>query len=212
MESALRGSVPDELKVIETLGWWPGEGPRRLSAHLDRAYISCRTFDFAFDRALVEMRLDQIQSIDPLRLRMTWGVDGFEMTISRIQRGPSQWCLAIHQTPLKSDDPWLGVKTTNRKLYDEARAALPRDTDEYLFLNEFGRLSEGTITNLFVEHNGVFLTPAITEGVLPGILRAELISEGHAVEGVVSLEMLDDGRKIYVGNSLRGLIPARMTI
>ena len=210
MESALRGPVPHDLKVIETLGWWPGEGPRRLDAHLARAELSCITFGFAFDRGAVAAEIAEINSETPLRLRLTWGADGFEVTQSPMGPAADLWRLALHETRLKSDDPWLRVKTTQRGLYDQARARLPEGIDEYLFLNELGQVCEGTITNLFVEDGAHLVTPPLAVGVLPGILRAELIASGQAVEGPILPEMVRDGRKVFVGNALRGLIPAQL--
>src|SRR3546814_9833273 len=56
------------------------------------------------------------------------------------------------------------------------------DADEVLLLNERGEVCEGTITNLFVEaETGQFLTPALSSGLLPGVLRAER-SEEHTSE------------------------------
>ncbi|MGB1236737.1 MAG: aminotransferase class IV, partial [Pseudomonadales bacterium] len=41
-----------------------------------------------------------------------------------------------------------------------------------IFLNSRGYVAEGTITNVFVEDDaGILLTPAVSAGALPGILR-----------------------------------------
>jgi para-aminobenzoate synthetase/4-amino-4-deoxychorismate lyase len=47
-------------------------------------------------------------------------------------------------------------------------------------------------------------------GLLPGVLRAEMISGGNAVEANLSLEDLPE--QFFVGNALRGLMPATRTI
>jgi 4-amino-4-deoxychorismate lyase len=44
---------------------------------------------------------------------------------------------------------------------------------------------------------------------LPGVLRAELLDEGRAREAVLTADDLLDGR-VFLGNSLRGLIAARV--
>ena len=48
------------------------------------------------------------------------------------------------------------------------------------------------------------LTPPLTEGLLPGVLRQELLDEGAAVEAPLTLDDLRGG-EWYLGNSLRGL-------
>ena len=79
-----------------------------------------------------------------------------------------------------------------------------------ILLNERGEVCEGTITNIFAESaDGMLLTPPLTSGLLPGVLRAELIRERKARGEVLKLDDLRH-RKLFVGNSLRGLIPAEL--
>ena len=69
-----------------------------------------------------------------------------------------------------------------------------------------GRLTEGSFTSLFVPRGDVLVTPPLARGLLPGVLRAALIDSGEAIEGDLTTVDLQDG--FYVGNALRGLIPA----
>ena len=211
MESALRGPVPRGLNVIETLGWYPETGAARLEAHMARAAVSCFTFGFGFDREEVDAALAELQSEEALRVRMTWGADGFDLAATPKGGSPEVWIVAIHADRLSSDDAWLSVKTTQRKIYDSARASLPKGVHEWLFFNEKGHLCEGTITNVFVRLGDDLVTPPLQDGVLPGVLRAELIEEGKVVEAVIDENALRAASEIYVGNSLRGLIPAKLT-
>ena len=120
------------------------------------------------------------------------------------------WRVSIADQRLVSNDPWLRLKTTERQIYDAARAALPEAVDEALFLNERDELCEGTITNLFVQVRDRLLTPPINCGLLPGVLREELLADSDAAESVLTIDVLQEVREIYVGNSLRGLIPAQL--
>jgi para-aminobenzoate synthetase/4-amino-4-deoxychorismate lyase len=54
----------------------------------------------------------------------------------------------------------------------------------------------------------VLLTPPLSAGLLPGVLRAELIESGRAVEAALTRADLNHG--FFVGNALRGLIPATL--
>ena len=59
--------------------------------------------------------------------------------------------------------------------------------DEVILLNERGEVCEGTITNVFADvGDGVLVTPALACGLLPGVLRGELLDEGRASEAVLS--------------------------
>ncbi|MFD2783058.1 aminotransferase class IV [Novosphingobium pokkalii] len=88
------------------------------------------------------------------------------------------------------------------------RAAQRVGAQEALLRRDDGLLTEGCFTTLFVERDGVLVTPRAELGLLPGVLRAQLLEEGRAVEGEVRLEDLADG--FFLGNAVRGLMPARL--
>ena len=69
-------------------------------------------------------------------------------------------------------------------------------------------MTEGSITNLFIERDGILLTPPLSAGLLPGTLRAELIDTGRAIEHSLTLADLESAATIYLGNSVRGLLRA----
>ena len=209
MESPLHKLAPAGLKVIETLRFDPAEGFVRLGLHLDRTGRTCATLRFGFDRGACLMALGEAVGDAPARVRMT--VDGageVAVTVAELAATPEVWKVAVAGERLRSDDPWLQVKTTERGVYDRARAALPDRVDEVIFLNERGEVCEGTITNVFVERDGVLLTPPASCGLLPGILRQELLAAGKAKEAVLRVEDLRGVDRVFVGNSLRGLIEA----
>jgi len=79
---------------------------------------------------------------------------------------------------------------------------------EVVFVDEPGFVTEGSWSNIFVEREGQLLTPPLALGLLPGVLRAELIDKGRAVESHLRLADLESG--FFIGNSLRGLVPARL--
>ena len=88
--------------------------------------------------------------------------------------------------------------------------ASPRNgaCDEVVFLNERGELAEGARTNLFAEIDGALATPPLTAGILDGCLRRELIDTGKCTERTLLPDDLVRATRLYLGNSLRGLIPA----
>ncbi len=80
---------------------------------------------------------------------------------------------------------------------------MPAGIDEALFLNERGEISEGTITTVFFDRGAGLRTPPLSSGLLPGVLRSELACP----EEILRPEDLGIVR-LWVGNALRGLIPA----
>lgn len=213
MESPFPEPVPAGTRLIETFGWWPGEGARRLDRHLARMGRSAGWLGFPFDMDAARERVAALTGQGALRCRLTLGAGG-DMELEAVPLLPAPdraWRVTIHPARLRSDDPWLGHKTTNRALYDRARAALPEGVDELLFLNERGEVCEGTITNIFVTlEDGHRITPPRSSGLLPGILREEMLERGEVEECPVTLDMMRSARAIALGNSLRGEIPAQM--
>jgi 4-amino-4-deoxychorismate lyase len=106
----------------------------------------------------------------------------------------------------------LRHKTSRRQVYTHARSEhLITQADEVLMANERAEICEGTITNVFADFgDGVLVTPRLDCGLLPGVLRGELLDEGRAREAIYSFDDLKSAKAIYVGNSLRGLIPATL--
>ncbi len=113
--------------------------------------------------------------------------------------------------PIAADDPARRHKTLDRALYDEASAwARSAGVADVLFLNDHGRVAEGAISNLFVlGADGRWRTPPVADGALPGVLRAELIERGAAVEAPLWPADLRAG-SVAIGSALRGLRRVRI--
>lgn len=216
VESALRDRSGAGFELIETMRWEPATGFLRLERHLDRLRRSAGTLGFACEPARVSEALaDAVGGASgPLRVRLALGQDGgCSVSTQPFEPLPAGnvWTLRIAETRLTSDDPLLRHKTSRRAAYLKARAEFPAEAaGEVILLNERGELCEGTITNIFVEAgDGTLLTPALVCGLLPGALRAELLEAGRAREAILTPADLARGSRIFVGNSLRGLIAAK---
>ena len=87
--------------------------------------------------------------------------------------------------------------------------AVEAGADEALFLRDDGLVTEGSIANLFVEREGILLTPPLKLGLLPGVLRRSLIEQGRAREAELTIADLEGGFRL--GNAVRGLWRAELT-
>jgi 4-amino-4-deoxychorismate lyase len=198
-----------DLRVIETMRWEDG-AIVRLDRHLARLARSCAKLGFGCDLAAVNAALTGFSG-GPLRVRLTVGADGVpDVTVAPFVPNPAVWRVRISGDRLDPVDEWLRVKTTRRAVYDHARQALPEGVDEVLFANTQGALCEGTISNLFVDFGGGLLTPEAHCGLLPGVLREEMLETGQCREAVLVQGDLKFANWIFMGNSLRGLIPVVM--
>ena len=214
MESPLRPPTEPDFCLIETLAFRPGQGFVRQDRHLGRMARSAAAFGLPFDVSAAVETLNTVAQDRPLRCRLTLDAGGsFEITTGELAANPAEWRLAVAGSRVSASDIWLRHKTTHRAVYDTARASLPQGVDELLFLNERGEVCEGTITNLFLTMpDGRRLTPALSSGLLPGILREELLDNKQVTEAVLTLTDLRNAQTIHLGNSLRGLIRAELVI
>ncbi len=75
-----------------------------------------------------------------------------------------------------------------------------------LFLNLRGEVTEGAISNIFIEKEGRLLTPPIECGLLAGVYRRLLLATRPNVEErVLSMDDLRRADAIYLTNAVRGL-------
>lgn len=207
MESALcPGSDDPGLRLIET-ALWDGASCPRLEGHLARLVRSAARLGWPCDAQAARRALAGPAG-QAARLRLTLDRDGgIEVTQAALPTARPEWRLALATARLDADDPWLGVKSTRRAIYDDARAALPEGIEELLFLNQRGEVCDGTITSVFFDRGQGMRTPPLSSGLLPGVLRAQLIAEGGCHEELLLASDLPRVR-LWVGNALRGLIPA----
>jgi 4-amino-4-deoxychorismate lyase len=185
----------------------------RLRLHLARLARSARRLGFTVPPDLLA-RLDQAVAgaTGPLRVRLELARDG-QVTLTAVPFTPmakaTVWRVRLAQTRLSSQDGLLRYKTSRRGPYEAARGEwTAAEADEVLLLNEEGLPCEGTITSLFLDDgSGMLKTPPIACGLLAGVLRTEMICTRRARVERLTVGSLAAGT-LYMGNSLRGLIPA----
>ena len=75
-----------------------------------------------------------------------------------------------------------------------------------LFLNLRGEVTEGAISNVFIEKDGRWSTPPIECGLLAGVYRRHLLETRPEIEErVLYLDDLRNADAIYIANAVRGL-------
>lgn len=195
--------------LIETMRFEALDGFIDLERHLARMKASADLLGFAFNRhdCRNELQAATFRLTEDARVRLMLAASGaIAIEVRPMPTPPVEPVnVAIVPLPVDSDDPRLVHKTSNRGFYDDARREA--GTFEVLFEDEAGLLTEGSFTSLFVPRDGSLVTPR-RGSILPGILRERLLESGEAVEGDVRRRDLSD--PFFVGNSLRGLIAAKL--
>ena len=210
----LTGFDPGFL-LIETLRLENGVYPR-LEWHLARLAGSARALGFNYAEACVRSALAELAQQAPSgvqRVRLTLAHAG-TLALSQApltEAGGRTWRAVLASERLSAGDYLRRHKTTARGVYEAAlaRLAVAPDIFDAIFLNVRGEVCEGARSTVFVERDGVLLTPPLTSGCLAGVLRAELLANGRAVEAVLTeadLRTASANSALYLGNALRGLV------
>ncbi len=204
-----------EFSLIETLRYEPDAGFIRLRLHLARLSRSAGRIGFPKPIDAAAKLHDAVAGTTTAqRLRLTFDRHG-NTAVTTAPFTPlapeTVWTVRVANTRLDSSDKLLRIKTTRRAVYETARAEHPAsEADEIIMLNERGEVCEGTITSVFLDDgSGMLRTPPISCGLLAGVLRTELICQRKARVGRITLDDVKAGR-LYLGNSLRGLIATRL--
>lgn len=200
------------IDLIETMRFAPATGIAELEAHIERMRNSAAMLGISFDRH--EAR-NQIQALcfdleGPACVRLMVSRGGALALEARPM--PSPWpepaSAILLPLPVDTGDWRLRHKTCDRGFYDDARrVAVGEGAQEAVFVRDDGLVTEGTITNVFVERAGILLTPPASLGLLPGVLRGKLLATSKASEQELTIADLEGG--FLLGNALRGLMPAR---
>jgi para-aminobenzoate synthetase/4-amino-4-deoxychorismate lyase len=201
---------PTDFDLIETMRFDPAEGICELDRHLARMKASADALGFRFDRhdARNELQAATFRLREERILRLLLSPSGMVSVEARpAPTHPDEPVeVAIAPLPVARGDFRLRHKTSDRAFYADARQA--SDAFEVLFRDRDGFFTEGSFTHIFVEEeDGRLLTPPLSRGILPGVLRQRLIEDGDAVEA--ELQRLPN--EFYIGNSVRGLIRATVS-
>jgi len=207
---------PLEFHLIETLLWSPATGFRFLPHHLRRLSSSARYFGFRLRREAVIAALESAvrthEGSAARKIRLLLGCDGaVSVGVSPIPSLPDRERhprVKVSKVGISSRDPFVRHKTTNRAWRDkELRKAVEEGFDEVVFLNERGEITEGAISNLFLDIGGSLLTPPASCGLLEGVFRRTILSDRtwRAAERILYPEDMEKAARIILTNSVRGV-------
>ncbi len=117
--------------------------------------------------------------------------------------------VVLAKSPVDRHDRALHHKTTRRAVYDMHRDIMAQhhpDAFDVLLWNQQRELTEFSYGSLVLQIDGEWLTPRQACGLLPGVLRAELLAHGEIVERVLMIDDLQRAQSIWFINSVRGWV------
>ena len=208
----LRASASFEL--LETLRLRAGEY-WLLARHMARLQDGAEHFGFTLNRQRVHAALEQLAAQHPTgawRVRLLVDRHGAARTeCNALEQGLSEVNVVLAATPIESSCEALYYKTTARDVYAPHASCAPGIFDTLLF-NERDEITEFTKGNVVVELDGQRVTPPVSCGLLPGVLRAEMLAKGEVTERIITRADLGRVTGLWFVNSVRGMLPARLAI
>jgi para-aminobenzoate synthetase/4-amino-4-deoxychorismate lyase len=194
-----------EFALLETFAARAGAGMPRLDRHLARLAASAAHLGFPYDEAQVREALRDVPADADLRVRLALHRDGrVELICRPLPDAPDRPVrLAVDDRPVDPRRWELFHKTTLRDVYEQAAARHP-EADDVVLVNERGEVTETTIATLAMRRDGIWWTPPLTSGCLPGVERGRLLELGVLTERTLVAEDLADSDRLAVVNSLRG--------
>jgi branched-subunit amino acid aminotransferase/4-amino-4-deoxychorismate lyase len=201
---ALTNNLP-EFRLLESILFTPEDRYFLLDEHMSRISASAEYFCFPFFRNRSLAMLDKFaQSFEKksCKVRMLLAQDGgIEINSEPVKpAGPIRVALAAE--PVDSSNVLLYHKTTNRQVYEEAKASRP-GFDDVILYNKRGEITEGSSSNIVVELGGKLFTPPVSCGLLGGTFRFSLIKAGAVSERIINVDALKNCTHIYFINSVR---------
>lgn len=116
--------------------------------------------------------------------------------------------LGIYEGAKKSCDMFSNLKHNNYLPYIMAALQAKKEKwNDAIVLNNFNRVCDTTIANIFTIKNGEIITPALTEGCIAGITRARVIEtlkkEGLAIaEKAITCGEILEADEVFLTNSI----------
>ncbi|RZT05673.1 para-aminobenzoate synthetase / 4-amino-4-deoxychorismate lyase [Duganella sp. CF402] len=212
--------LQNDFDIFETMYATPADGIRHRERHLKRLAASAQYFGFPWDEKAANAYLDAASAMleaehAAYRVRLAINPSGaFAVQHAPLTPLTEPVRVLLADDATDSGDLFLRHKTSIRARYDAAwRDAEAQGAFDTLFFNERGELTEGGRSSVFVRVDGKWLTPPLSSGALPGVMRSVLLDDPswNASEAVITRTMLEAADDIIICNGLRGAVRATIT-
>lgn len=198
-------SQEHDFRLIESLRLENG-AYALLDRHIVRLKASAGYFGFVCDEEKIRQELSchAVHAPGVYKVRLLLTAEGeVELSSQVLHESAAPLRIAISTRTVESTERLRYHKTTRRELFDDARSRRP-DCDDVLLLNEQGQLTEGSYHTLVIKLDGTLVTPPVVCGLLPGVLRAELLESGEISECILYPDDLNRAEAVWLINSVRG--------
>ncbi|QLE78416.1 aminodeoxychorismate synthase component I [Francisella sp. Scap27] len=192
-----------------------------LDLHLERLKLTAQKLFFEVDIAKLKQSLisytRELDSNKQYKIRLEYLYDKkILITDSQIDNTNKKLVkLTVCPEKIDSNNFMFRYKTTHistRGFYTDMHNKYigKEDNKELVFVNEQDNITETRFHNILVKKDNKIYTPRLEDGILDGIARKKLLSDNKISQRSISLKDLENADEIYLVNSVRGIIEARL--
>jgi branched-chain amino acid aminotransferase len=119
--------------------------------------------------------------------------------------------IGLFEDAKKSCDLFSNLKSANYLPYVmAAQYAKENKWNDCLILNQYGRVCDATIANIFWVKDGNIFTPPLSEGCVDGVMRRHLMQTGAETadkiqEKICAVSDLENADEIFLTNAIYGI-------
>ena len=219
MKVIFNGSLIENTdEMFSQEGWLKGSGffetiktvdgrPWALARHMRRAVNSARTLGFRLpNEEVVRGCVSQILQLN-----------NFEQGMMRISFSSNgDW--GIFHTPYQEKNNPASVTVFSHEIVEEGvplktypyshrleilREVNSKGFDEAIVINQMNKVCEGSVTNLLFKIDATWITPPLSDGVLPGVMRALVIENLEVQVRSITVQEIPRVESGFLLSSLR---------
>ncbi|MEN2997493.1 MAG: aminodeoxychorismate synthase component I [Brevinematia bacterium] len=186
-----------------------------LKYHLSRLKKSAEYFSFRYNRKVIIEKLRRVAELGgKFKLRLLLSREGrVRVEVKKFETVKKRGFVRLSEDRVDSKNKFLYHKTTNREVYDYyTRKAREERLVDYVFLNEDGYVTEGSINNIIIFSGGKFITPDRRSGLLRGTMLEYLSRKYGIVEEFITLRDLLGSERVFMCNSVSGIKEVKVII
>jgi aminodeoxychorismate lyase len=142
----------------------------------------------------------------PNHIIQTWKADETSLLFNK-----EGLTIGIYTDARKTSDAFSHIKTNNFLPYlMGALWAKENKLDDAVILNNYNRIADATIANIFLVKNNVITTPALSEGCIDGVMRKYLLHSFQKEniscnETQINTSELADADEVFITNAATGI-------
>lgn len=138
-------------------------------------------------------------------------IQTWPLNASVLQLNKQGLVTGVYRKARKTCDDFSHIKTNNFLPYVMGALWAKRNKlDDAIILNNFNRIADATIANIFLVGNGKVQTPALSEGCVSGVMRRFLIEcikkeNIPFEETAITTEALNNANELFITNAVQGI-------